>query len=99
MGENKLIILAPLELENYEENKVFTVFPNPTSEYLTIENHTRQAIKTQIILRDLNGKKILHKPITIVEKEQISLQELSAGTYFLTLETATFKISKKITKL
>jgi acid phosphatase type 7 len=99
LTENKVTILAPLAIEDDEANTIFTIFPNPTSGDLTIENHTTQAIKTQLILRDLNGKKLLHKSITISEKEQISLQEFSSGIYFLTLKTATFKVSKKITKI
>jgi acid phosphatase type 7 len=98
-GENKVNVLAPLAVEDNEANTIFTIFPNPTSEDLTIENHTNQTIKTQLILRDLNGKKLLHKSLTITEKEQISLEEFPSGTYFLTLKTATFKVSRKITKL
>ncbi len=98
LADNKVNILAPLAIEN-EENTIFSIFPNPTSGDLTIENHTNQVIKTQLIVRDLNGKKILHKTVMIDEKEQISLQEFPTGSYFLTLKTATFKVSKKITKI
>lgn len=99
LSENRVNILAPLAIEDNEANTIFTIFPNPTAADLTIENHTNQAIKTQLILRDLNGKKLLHKSWVITEKEQISLQEFPSGTYFLTLKTATFKVSRKITKL
>jgi hypothetical protein len=98
LTNNKIEILAPLAIE-HEENKVFNIFPNPNFGNLTIENLTSQPIKTQIILRDFSGKKLLQKTITITEKEQISLQEFPAGTYNLTLKTATFKVSKKITKI
>ena len=98
LADNKVNILAPLAIE-YEENKIFTIFPNPTHSDFTIENRTSQAIKTQLVLRDLNGKKLLQKIIIINEQEQISLQEFPSGTYFLTLKTANFKISKKITKI
>jgi acid phosphatase type 7 len=98
LTNNKIEILAPLATES-EENKVFNVFPNPTSGNLIIENLSSQPIKTQIILRDLSGKKVFQKTITITEKETISLQELSSGTYNITLKTPTFKVSKKITKI
>lgn len=99
LDENTVTILAPLAIEDNEANTIFTIFPNPTSGDLTIENHRNQAIKTQLILRDVNGKKLFHKSLTINEKEQVSLQEFPSGTYFLILKTATFKVSKKITKL
>jgi hypothetical protein len=99
LGDNKVTILSPLAVEDNEANMIFTVFPNPTLGDLTIENHSNQALKTQLILRDSNGKKILHKSITITEKEEMSLQDFPSGTYFLTLKTTNFKISRKITKI
>ncbi|WP_435354182.1 metallophosphoesterase [Emticicia sp. SJ17W-69] len=99
LEDNKVSILAPLAVEDNESNTIFRIFPNPAAEEFTIENQTGQAIKTQLILRDLNGKKVFHKSLSITEKEQISLQELPSGTYFLTLKTTTFRVSKKIVKL
>ncbi len=98
LAENKVNILAPLAVEE-EENKVFSIFPNPNHGDFTIENHSKQALKTQFILRDLIGKKILQKTTLISEKEPFSLQELPAGIYLLTLKTANFKVVKKIVKM
>lgn len=97
VGENKVIILAPLALE--EENSSIRVFPNPTFDEVTIENRTGQVIKALIEIRDLNGKKLLNKVLIINEKENISLQELPSGAYNMTLKTDKFKLNKKIVKL
>ena len=97
LGENKVNILAPLALE--EENSSIRVFPNPTYDEVTIENHTGQIIKTQLEIRDLNGKKLLNKVLIINEKESISLQEFPSGVYNLILKTDKFKLNKKIIKI
>lgn len=91
-------VLAPLSVEN-ENNQVFAIFPNPTYGDLLIENKTTQPIKTQIHLSDLSGKKLISKNVIIEYRESVSLENLPAGNYILTLKTPSFKVNKKITKL
>lgn len=94
----KVSILAPLSVED-DNNMVFSIFPNPVSSDLIIENQTGKIIKTQINLLDLNGKKILNKTLMIEKKEIISLEGIPTGNYVLRLKTPSLKVSKKITKI
>lgn len=97
-NDSKVSILAPLSVED-ENNKLFSIFPNPTYGDLIIENHTGKPIRTQIHLLDLNGKKLINKMLTIDKREIISMQDFPAGNYILSLKTSSLKVSKKITKI
>lgn len=94
----KVTVLAPLSVED-QNNKIFSIFPNPTYGDLIIENQTEKPIKTQIHLFDLNGKKIINKTITIDRREVISMQDIPVGNYVLNLKTSSLKVSRKITKM
>ncbi|CAH0995700.1 hypothetical protein EMA8858_01825 [Emticicia aquatica] len=97
LSNNKISILAPLAIEG-EENQAVSIFPNPTFGEITIENHTNKQIKGLLILRDINGKKLSQKSISINQQEQFSLEEYAAGTYILTLKTSKLRINQKIIK-
>lgn len=76
-----------------DNSKAFNLFPNPTSETLSI--YGKYAIQHASIY-DLNGKKILS--FTDLSTNSINLEQLSAGIYFVQISanntTYTYKIIK-----
>jgi hypothetical protein len=75
-----------------ELNEVFTVYPNPVKEYITIKSNNANNIN-QVSVCDLNGKVILSE-----KAETINLTNLVAGIYLLKIETNNGIYFKKLTK-
>lgn len=86
-----------------ENNELFinsiSVFPNPTSEILTISFETAEAQNINLELVDVTGKIILSKNLGLIQgkrNESISLDGISAGTYILKLNGTTITQSRTI---
>lgn len=75
------------------DKELISIFPNPTSEIITIEND--RPIKVR--LKDINGK-ILSNHISFSGSLQINLSNYSEGIYFISIEDETSIITKKIVK-
>lgn len=75
---------------------VFTVYPNPTTNYFTIEANNK--VNSSAFLTDLNGKKIQSFLLNEL-KTQINIEEYPTGVYLLTIKENdtinTYKIIKK----
>ncbi|MDC1266155.1 T9SS type A sorting domain-containing protein [Flavobacteriaceae bacterium] len=89
--------LEALSVENPSLHLNLKVFPNPVTETLFITHPTEQFFEVQIT--DISGKLLLQ---TAHQKQQpLSVQNLSSGTYFVTVttkdskQTNTYKIIKK----
>lgn len=67
-------------LTSLEKNQMLTIYPNPTNGSITIDGK-----KTNGILTDINGKKLLD-----INSDNISLENLKSGIYFLTFEKNQF---------
>jgi hypothetical protein len=67
-----------------------TVFPNPFSDQLTIEN---AGIGKQFHLMNSQGQ-ILQKGEIVSVKQEIALYDLPKGVYFLKIENEIFKVMK-----
>ena len=94
----KSIIINDIGLgitENGKEN-ITTVFPNPTSGYLTVVCQDNKIIK-RINIFDVNGRKVMEK---LFSSNQISLDlsGLPKGLYLLIAHIGNHKIVKKIIK-
>lgn len=89
------INFSVLNTEEFSANEI-KVFPNPVTSILKIENLTQ--LKINIVLNDISGKAV--KELT-TEKEliEIGLNTLSAGVYFVNInsdtKSSTFKIVKE----
>jgi hypothetical protein len=91
-----IVQLGPVSLGEMEllNKNAFTVFPNPASNKIRIENASSTHIK-EVDISDVNGKKI--KSISFIEKEnQIDVSDLEAGFYFLQVKTEKGIVTKKI---
>ena len=76
-----------------------TVYPNPTTNFLTLDVGKTAISNLNFELLDINGKLIESKKITSAI-ETIRMENLSSATYFLIVtnnskEVKTFKIIKK----
>ncbi len=67
-------------LENYANDFAFTLYPNPTEQFVTVESSKEDDM--QIHLYDANGKSILVSAV-FQQKITVDLQTLSAGSYVL----------------
>ena len=80
------------------DNAVVKLQPNPasTSANLTIEG-VRGNVEYSLI--DINGRTIFNKTINANSTEQIKLEGLARGTYFVRVTNSTFtKVEKLIVK-
>jgi len=78
--------------ETQEFSNFFSVFPNPSSDFLTIQNKTES--KFQIYIYDISGNLIVTQ---YLQKEMtLDISEYTAGAYFLKLVNEQGSLSKKI---
>jgi hypothetical protein len=74
----------------------FSIYPNPASNRLFIQPHKRY-IYTQFALFNSIGQLVLEKNFSSFEnKQEIELNSLSSGIYYILLKTATNTYSQKI---
>ncbi|ANF52677.1 endonuclease I [Chryseobacterium glaciei] len=76
------------------ENKKFRIYPNPTQENIFVSGNETEKIKTAQIL-DLSGKLIYTEKTPFKNKKNISVQNLSTGSYFLNLDGKIYQFIKK----
>ena len=69
-------------------NKVFSVYPNPSSGHFTVNYQINELETGTIEVFDLVGKQVFAQPLQQgVETSDLQLNHLSGGTYFLRLQT------------
>jgi hypothetical protein len=96
LPENIVSVLAPLGNEGASEK--ISIFPNPTSDEITIKNHTARPIIGTLTVKDARGRQVLQKNISFNQIEKVSLNDLNSGIYFINIKSSTFIFSKKIIK-
>lgn len=78
-----------------------TVFPNPNNGSFTISLSEREQLKKNISFRilDASGRMVVEKPISFVDNstEQVAIDFLSPGMYFVELISGNERSVKKIT--
>jgi hypothetical protein len=80
----------------FQNENAITVFPNPTSDEVTIKiNNYFGSLEMQLF--DLNGRIILEKNSdSFSNEEQLSLKGISSGIYILKLKGQSISSSKKL---
>lgn len=99
-GQQPYEISIVTEIEDAKTiNLIYSAYPNPTSDFLTLkmENNDKEKLSCQLF--DINGK-LLESKKTEGNETTISLVNLTSSTYFLKVtennkEVKTFKIIKK----
>lgn len=84
-----------LSTNDAELSSNLTFYPNPVEDILTFEVSNNTLIET-LQITDISGKEILN--LKTVVANQISLQHLNAGMYFLNINTNKGLVTKKILK-
>jgi hypothetical protein len=85
-----------LSVENDFTISRFSMFPNPTSDFLNVK--IQEGEIEQILLYNLNGKKVLSKKIN-KEQSIIDTQNLIRGIYFIKIILDKGIITKKLVKI
>lgn len=80
-------------LNNLDEDEPISIFPNPTSETISVNGFENTA---QLTVLNLNGVQLLSKEIS--NGEEINLSFLPKSIYILKIETDKGLITKKIVK-
>ena len=75
---------------------IFTVYPNPTKDFLTISSKNSQDIKT-LTINDMSGKTIF-KDAFIGPNKTIDISQINNGIYFLSLSIKSQKNTIKFIK-
>lgn len=82
--------------ESYEDNHEIRIFPNPTTDFITIEtDHPGQNF---IEIISLNGK-LIYSSILRTTLHQIDFSSFQKGIYFITIRSETSVTTEKIVKL
>jgi YD repeat-containing protein len=87
---------STLSVEDFENTKSFTLFPNPFQEELQITS-AAQSI-TQVQLYDLTGKLIQDEKVNNQNAFTLKTNSLPSGTYLITIFTDKGKESYKVVK-
>lgn len=92
-GINNIAIYNSILLSNNTlQQQVFTIYPNPVSSILNIET---EAQITKMLFYNLQGQEVLSVNDAI---ENIDVSFLSAGIYFIHIETQKGNVVKKLVK-
>jgi hypothetical protein len=86
-------ITSVLSSDSFESNE-FTIYPNPATTILNISNTNNVEIKN-ISVTDINGRVVKNQSDSL---SQINVSDLNAGVYFVTIEAAEGKTTKKFIK-
>lgn len=70
--------------ENYADEYVFTLYPNPTEQFVTVESTKRDDMQVHVF--DALGQ-VIQVSSVFQEKITIDLQTLAAGSYVLMVST------------
>ena len=85
--------LLSLESNVISDNS-FTIYPNPTTSILNISNTNNFEIQN-ISVTDINGRTVKNQKGSLTE---VNVADLNAGVYFVTIEAAEGKTTKKFIK-
>ncbi len=87
-----VVAAAPLGISEFKESAKIAVYPNPTTDFVTVslsDNATVQKISVYNNLGQL---------VRTEEKNTVSFQNLAKGNYYLTIQTEKGSFSKKVIK-
>ena len=88
-----ILITGTLSSEDFN-NTLISVYPNPATTILNITNSNNFDIKN-ISVTDINGRVVKNQVGALT---QINVSDLNAGVYFVTIEAAEGKTTKKFIK-
>ncbi len=94
--EYSYIVSATIKsTETSEEQVSFTLYPNPTSDYVNVTYDNESTEVKAIVVYDISGKIM---KIERNDKHRINLGDLPHGNYYLSVETQNGRFSQSIMK-
>ena len=77
-----------------------SIYPNPTSEMLFVKYRTKDELKGDISLRDINGRMIFNKQNVKLNEniQKIDMGTLPKGIYFIQIDTPKGRVVEKIVR-
>lgn len=94
--------LNTINIEEEDGNNLsFSIYPNPTTDYVSILLQNDQAQNLNIELRALNGALVINEEWNTnfgVQQKRINLSDLSSGLYVLTIGNENFRESMRLIK-
>jgi hypothetical protein len=79
----------------------YTMYPNPTTDNITVNYSLEESAKVQYVIYDLTGKKVQTEAATRfpgAQQQSIDVNALQAGTYLLSLNVDGSVITKRFVK-
>lgn len=86
----KTAIVKNVSLPEYADPLQIDIYPNPAQNELYILNRENKTIAFQLI--DVTGKTVVKFTVLPDQREEISVQTLSPGLYFLKCKAGTYKV-------
>lgn len=88
------------DLSELENDLDLKLFPNPTKGIINLEFNTQGFEDVKILVRNIAGRAIMTKPVTVASQvqESFNLSELSGGIYLLEIQTEKGSIIKRVVK-
>jgi hypothetical protein len=97
-ADRNFLVISPVGLSQLQNNEIVQVWPNPASTHFII--NTSEKMSSLSLLRS-DGSLIRKLGMNeLTDKNQISIQDLSVGVYFIRIQTLDGKVlNKKLLKL
>lgn len=92
---DSIVMTTTLATDNFNEAK-FSVYPNPTSNFVNVSNELGAVINT-VEMTDMNGRIVKTSKVDATEA-QISIADLAAGVYMMKITTDQGVATKKIVR-
>ncbi|HOZ74971.1 MAG TPA: T9SS type A sorting domain-containing protein [Flavobacterium sp.] len=94
----KITALAnTLAVNEASETAVFSIYPNPASNEITISNE-RQIGVSGIVITDMNARIVKQIQFDNLPKVQVNIADLSNGVYLMKITSGAGTVTKKIVK-
>lgn len=90
-------IVVGIGIDDYTSNSHLTIYPNPVTEFLRIENEV-SFVNAHIIIQNLMGQTLLRQDGISGTQTSIDLRQLSSGLYLLRIEDQEQRIIKTLIK-
>ena len=83
LGDNEIVL---------ETNT--SIFPNPATDYISIDKSNFSDGNIQLSISDISGKEVLQIPN--LTKNTVAISHLASGVYFVNIDNGKYKTSKKL---
>ncbi|MEC8852984.1 MAG: T9SS type A sorting domain-containing protein, partial [Bacteroidota bacterium] len=70
------------------------IFPNPATNYISIDKSNFAAENIRLRISDVSGKEVLYIPN--ITKNTVNISHLASGLYFVNMNDGRKKMSKKL---